>query len=162
MKTNQRLLSADKIEYFNKVGKQRQEDKLIIECLYNKNTLQEYYLFEYAPQTQLAKCYTNNDFDKVETIDVRKMQKDKAMRYVLGFKKEKVSEIKESIKNKRIADEYYEVDKMKKQYSDVGKKEKAENKNNENVEQEFEKIRSSTELQVLDDSRYDEWDFSGR
>jgi len=149
MKTNQRLLSADKIAHFKKIGRQTQDDKLIIECLYNKDTLKEYYLFEYDSKTNKAKCFTNNDFTKVLTIDMNEMRKNRSMRYVLGFKKEKVSEIVESMRNKQLADEHYEHNKTKKVYTDMEKQDIQKEKQEEKSEQEkeFDAIRNNEQYE---------------
>lgn len=149
MKTNQRLLSEDKIALFDKIGKQSEDDKLIIECLYNKDTLQEYYLFEFDKKTQKAKCFTNNNFTKIVTIDMNEMWKNRSMRYVLGFKKEKVSEIKASIKYKDMAQEHLQQDETKKVYTDMEKKEASDKKENDKSEEEkeFDAIRNNEQYE---------------
>lgn len=100
-----KLLTKNQLKRFARIGNQDQtEDKIIVANLYDRDTLQEWYLFEYNPITQIAQAYTDDDFLNPVDIDIAKMETISSMCRDVFFKEQRISDLIK-IKAKDIDDD---------------------------------------------------------
>lgn len=89
-----KLLTKNQLKRFVRIGNQDQtEDKIIVANLYDRDTLQEWYLFEYNPITQIAQAYTDDDFLNPVDIDIAKMETISSMCRDVFFKEQRISDL---------------------------------------------------------------------
>lgn len=93
-----KLITKTQLKRFATIGNQdKREDKTIVVNLYDRDTLQEWYLFEYNPITQIAKAYTDDDFSNSVEINIAEFATIPSVRTDVFFKEQQVSDL---IKNK--------------------------------------------------------------